>query len=333
MKQQLRAEILASLKNVNYINGKYFNNDEEILYIDKYLSRTICNNLGYLCNDSDLKEVKTLLINWSDPGDKWPELPIVKEARRLGKLTKDDGVELPFPLEPKQLMIINRLLFHPEDEVMFITTGVGGSGKSTFLNIIKQLFNNDCYSASVSDLSNNFVVAEAVKHRLIASDELAKGDLDTKVLKTLASKQNLAINPKNLPPHEVKTQSALFWCCNIAPRIDCTDTGILRRIIFYERNTKIANPDKSLNSKHYSYEELLIIARRSLAYEDDEWDKYFKEESHYYIMKDNSVYLCDANTYSEYKELCSAKGLKAYSEPNWITIKRLFDEWKMQDIM
>ena len=70
MKQQLRAEILASLKNVNYINGKYFNNDEEILYIDKYLSRTICNNLGYLCNDSDLKEVKTLLINWSDPGDK-----------------------------------------------------------------------------------------------------------------------------------------------------------------------------------------------------------------------------------------------------------------------
>ena len=332
MKQQLRAEILASLKNVNYINGKYFNNDEEILYIDKYLSRTICNNLGYLCNDSDLKEVKTLLINWSDPGDKWPELPIVKEARRLGKLTKDDGVELPFPLEPKQLMIINRLLFHPEDEVMFITTGVGGSGKSTFLNIIKQLFNNDCYSASVSDLSNNFIVAEAVKHRLIASDELAKGDLDTKVLKTLASKQNLAINPKNLPPHEVKTQSALFWCCNIPPRIDCTDTGILRRIVFYERNTKIANPDKSLNSRHYSYEELLIIARRSLAYEDDEWDKYFTEESHYYIMKDNSVYLCDANTYSEYKELCSAKGLKAYSEPNWITIKRLFNEWQMQDI-
>ena len=333
MKQQLRAEILASLKNVNYINGKYFNNDEEILYIDKYLSRTICNNLGYLCNDSDLKEVKTLLINWSDPGDKWPELPIVKEARRLGKLTKDDGVELPFPLEPKQLMIINRLLFHPEDEVMFITTGVGGSGKSTFLNIIKQLFNNDCYSASVSDLSNNFVVAEAVKHRLIASDELAKGDLDTKVLKTLASKQNLAINPKNLPPHEVKTQSALFWCCNIAPRIDCVDSGILRRIIFYERNTKIENPDKSLNSKHYSYEELLIIARRSLAYEDDEWDKYFKKESHYYIMKDNSVYLCDANTYSEYKELCSAKGLKAYSEPNWITIKRLFNEWRTEDIM
>ena len=226
MKQQLRAEILASLKNVNYINGKYFNNDEEILYIDKYLSRTICNNLGYLCNDSDLKEVKTLLINWSDPDDTWPELPIVKEARRLGKLTKDDGVELPFPLEPKQLMIINRLLFHPEDEVMFITTGVGGSGKSTFLNIIKQLFNNDCYSASVSDLSNNFVVAEAVKHRLIASDELAKGDLDTKVLKTLASKQNLGINPKNLPPHEVKTQSALVWCCNIAPRLDGVDCGI-----------------------------------------------------------------------------------------------------------
>lgn len=333
MKQQLRAEILKTLANINYISGKYFNNNEEIKNIDKYLSRAICNNLGYLCNDADLKEVKTLLINWSEPEDRWPELPLVTKAKELGPLTND--VEMAFPLEPKQLLIINRLLFHPEDEVIFITTGVGQSGKSTFLNIIKQLFNNDCSYASISDLTNGFIVAESVKHRLIASDELAKGDLDTKVLKQLASKQYIDINPKNLPSHTIKSQSALFWCCNKAPRIDATDSGILRRIVFYERNTKIENPDASLNSKVFTEDELLVIARRALNFEQvKDWRSIFEEETHKYIMKDNSVYLCrNASNYEIYVDACRNKGLKPYSEPNWIEIKELFESWLKSDIM
>ena len=67
----------------------------------------------------------------------WPELPLFAQAKNLGPIT-DDSV-LPFPLDDKQLMIINRLCFHPEDEVMFITTGIGGSGKSTFLRCLNRL--------------------------------------------------------------------------------------------------------------------------------------------------------------------------------------------------
>ena len=256
----------------------------------------------------------------------WPELDVVTKAKELGPIT--EKVELPFPLTKKQIVIINRLLFHPEDEVLFITTGVGQTGKSTFLNIICQLFDNDVARTSISDLSNEFSRAEAVKHRLIASDELAKGDLDNQILKTLASKQPMFVNPKHSTGYNVKTQSALFWCCNKAPRIDATDTGILRRIVFYCRNKVIENPDPSLNKKVYTEEELLLIARRALAFEDDNWRELFDRETHLTIMKDNSVYICrQFATYSEYRDACNRKGLKAYSEPNWKEIRELFTEW------
>lgn len=326
MKQQLRAEILSTLSDVNYISAKYFYKDTEIKNIDKYISRTICNNLGYLCNQQDLNEVKTLLINWSSDEKIWPKAPIVQEALKLGPI--EEKITLPFPLTKKQIVIINRLLFHPEDERLFITTGKGQTGKSTFLNIIKQLFDNDYSSTTVSDLSNGFMVAEAVKHRLICSDELGKGDLDTKILKQLASKQDIALNPKNLPPHEIRSQSALFWCCNTIPKIDATDSGILRRIVYYERNKVIENPDPSLNDKVYTHEELLTIARRALAYEDPNWFELFKKETYINIMKNNSVYICEKNKYEEYVETCRNKGLKAYSEPNFNSILELFNYWK-----
>ena len=327
MKQQQLQEYMRACANINYINAKYFyKKTSEIKDIDRYLSKLLNKYDSHICTPNDLKELKCALINLNNIEEIWPELPLVTEAKELGPIT--EKIELPFPLTKKQLIIINRLLFHPEDERLFITTGVGQSGKSTFLNIIKQLFDNDYSSSSLGDLSNGFVVAEAVKHRLICSDELGKGDLDTKVLKQLASKQPLFINPKNATPHEIISQSALFWCCNNVPKIDATDSGILRRIVYYRRDKIIENPDSSLNKKKFTYQELLIIARRALAYEDDNWFEHFRKETYENIMKNNSVYLClNKNTYEDYKMTCTKKGLKPYSEPNWLEIKELFTKW------
>ena len=304
------------------ISGKIFNHKhEEISYSD--FRKGLIFSYHMLVADAD--KVLDNLFAVGTKG-KWYDLPLVSKARELGPIWSDN--EMPFPLDHKQLQILNILLFHPEEEVLFIVTGVGGSGKSTFLNIVKQLFNNDFSSASLSDLANDFTVAEAVKHRLICSDELAKGELDCKVLKTLASKQEMFVNPKSKTGYEVKTQSSLFWCCNQVPKIDCTDTGILRRLIYYCRNTPIKNPNKSLNSKEFTQEELLIIARRALSFEDKDWRKMFEKETHKCIMSNNSVFICNTSDYSKYKELCIKKGLKAYSEPNFNQIWDLKEDWK-----
>ena len=332
MKAEHIHKVIKTLQNFNvrFISGKYFDqNNIEIKAIDNYIAQ-VCINKEYYPKISDIEEIKKFLQITSDEV-LWPDLPLVTEAKKLGPITKDmeEIKNAPFELEPKQLLILNIILFHPNEEVMFITTGRAHTGKSTYLNIITQIFGDDKAAIPLSELSG-FMVAEAVKKRLIASDELGKGDLDTKILKTMISKQDLDVNPKFGKPFHVKCQSNLFYCCNKAPRIDITDTGILRRIIFYERDKTIENPDTTLNKKKYSHDELLWFIRRALAYEKvyPEWKSYFIEETHKYLMKDNSVYICrQFATYSEYKDACSKKGLKAYSEPNWKEIRELFTEW------
>lgn len=261
----------------------------------------------------------------------WPELDIVKDAKIAPLPDK-----LAFPLTEKQLIILNRIFFHPNDEIMFITTGIGGSGKSTFLNIIKQIFDNDVSPCSLSDLTNEFNVAEAVKHRIIASDELAKGELNLPIIKQLVSKQMIHVNPKNRTPYEVKSQSVLFFCCNKAPRIDVTDTGVLRRIVYYEMNTKIKNPNPLLRDKLFTKDDLLGFLTTAYKFEKTwktkDWFSYFEQETHKYLMKDNSVYICKySEDYFDYSNACRNKGLKPYSEPIWEQIRELFKEWEVND--
>lgn len=328
-------------ENFQYISGKLFDirTNREIKESDlkKFILDTVIKNQGYITKDGVIiplliKDIEDIMDNLLalNKDELWPELPLVTKAKELGPLPLDS--KLTFPLTKKQLIIINRLLFHPEDEVIFITTGIGGTGKSTFLNLIKQLFDNDFSPTTLSDLSNDFSLAEAIKHRLICSDELAKGELDNKILKTLASKQPVFANPKHKTGYMVKTQSALFWCCNEAPKIDATDTGILRRIVFYCRNKVIENPDTSLNKKEFSEDDLLNIIRYSLNFDNKDWKKPFERETHNIIMKDNNVYICkDARTYEEYRTLCIEKGLKPFSEPNWRKLSELFEEWMSGD--
>lgn len=338
----MKADIFELIRNdlnkrFKVISGKIFDTQNNEVSQNVLFQRLMMGDLRGIYNTpikgSDCEELLSDLTILGT-SDFWPELPLFVQARKLGALPKD--TKLPFPLDEKQLIIINRLCFHPEDEVMFITTGVGGSGKSTFLNIIKQLFNNDVSAASVSDLSNPFMVAEAVKRRLIASDELAKGELDSKVLKQLASKQLIEVNPKHLASYTVQSQSALFWCCNKVPKVDCQDSGMLRRVVFYSRNTPIVNPDPSQNKRKYSEDELLTILRCALAYEDDNWKDAFIDETRALLINSNSVgkYLIEclntpgiSDSYDGYLIYCRDNHCKEYGRENYDQLVDLFKEW------
>ena len=331
MKKELIKQLAVQLYSLGYhvISGKLFNKDDIEIKLndfirDLWLGKIKCSY------DLERTEIDSIIDNLftTNVNDWWPDLPRVVKARKLGPLPK--STVLPFPLDEKQLIIINRLLFHREGNNLFITTGIGGSGKSTFLNIVKQLFDNDVSPASISELGNEFTRAEAVKCRLIASDELSAGELNNAALKSMSDHNDIYCNPKGTKGYATKCQSQFIWSCNKVPRIDATDSGILRRIIFYERNTKILNPDASLSKKIYSEDELLTIARVALAYEDENWIEVFEDETHKLIMKDNSVNLCPATTYQEYVDSCKNKGLRAFSEPNWLEISNLFEEWTNQ---
>lgn len=303
--------------NLKFISGKWFYKDNEIKDIRKYMLVS-----GYADSMNELDNIIDMYkVMYGETGV-WPELPIIKEAQELKELRP-----LCYPLNEKQLKIINYLLRHDE-EIFFILTGVGGSGKSTFGNIICKIFDNDTASLNLSDLSDDFKLATGINKRLIYSTEINSDDINNGVLKQLFSNEEITINPKFQTPYKARCQSAFFFNCNKNPRLDLSDTGMLRRILYYSMNEKIKNPDPTLNKKEWTHSDLVNIVAHALKIDMTNWKKDFESETRYNLVKDNSVYrFKNIDKYTTYAEKCKEEGLKAFSKPNWELVRDLLIEW------
>lgn len=319
-KKKLTAQEAAGVLHTNgieFISGKWYYKDTEILNIDSYLLAT-----GLFSSVSYKDEAKSYFIQLYGTTGDWKPLPIIAEAKAQKELKP-----LCYPLSHKQLVIINYLLRHDE-EIFFILTGVGGSGKSTFANIICQIFDNDTASLNLSDLSEDFKLATGVGHRLIYSDELNSDDINGGQLKQLFSNQTITVNPKFEKPFQTRFQSAFFFNCNIAPRLDLCDSGMMRRILYFEMNEKIQNPDPSMNKKTWTRADLVNIVAHALQQDMTNWKDLFMKETRYYLVKDNSVFRHKEHTdYASYAEACKSEGLRPFSAPKWENIRALLKEW------
>ena len=319
-KPVMRADTMLEL-GIKYISGKWFNKrGEEIKDIEKYMYHLPQLSIETL---KDITEARDLfIIAYGDKGSWWPQMEIVKKA-----IKTPFEPPLAFPLNVQQLMIINRLIYG-RDECMFILTGIGGSGKSTFANIIRQIFGGDVASLNLCDLSNDFMLATGCNKRLIYSDELNTGDIRNNIIKTLVSKQYVTINPKNQTPFTVRWQGSLLFSCNKPPKLDISDSGLLRRIVYYSMNTKIQNPDVSMKDKVFTEEELVNIVSCALGLEADNWfDIYFKNDTRKVLMDSSNVYKCWSHDYDDYKLLCFRGNYRALSQANWEEIHDLFQSW------
>lgn len=318
-------------RGIRFISGKWFDrNGIEIENIEKFIS--IRFDMYRIDTEKKINETKDAFIRLYGEKGFWPELPIVKEARE--RHYDQLGFDLPdmaFPLNDDQLAIIKVLLKGGDEESFFICTGVGGSGKSTFGNIIKQIFGiNQIANIKIQDLGKDFKIAEAITKRLIYSEELGASSLDDTAIanaKIITSNQDMLVNPKFKSPFEGKWQASLFFNCNKVPKIDVTDTGFLRRINYYEMNKKIPNPDPNMKKREYTHDDLVNIVAYALATDTTNWRKRFERSTHLYLAKNNSVYICMKKKYSDYVFECKCKSLKPFSEPNFEEIKSLFEEW------
>lgn len=318
---------------LKFVSGKWFIFDglywEEVKNIKRYLYRYVLSGELQLADGSQMDKFLDLYITVygnNGPGAWWYDPIVVQKVKKSPDATISDDPA--FALEPKQYKLLNAMLFRPQEAHFFITTGVGGSGKSTFGNIVKQLFDNDIGPYSLSDLGDKFKLGEATSHRLIYSEEINASDLDNGVIKTIAAKECINRELKFQNPYPAQSQSVMLFNCNRPPRIDVRDTGILRRIIYYCRDTKIEHPDTSLKAKVYTPEELLTFARIAYHMDMTDWEKDFEEETRRVLASNNNVYLCRAaETYNQYVELAREGGYKPYNRDNWQEVFDLFKEW------
>lgn len=314
---------------IHYISGKWFNNQDEIKNIEHFLIHVRLNEQALFTSTRQIQNFIsyfTCAESTEYSQGKWPESTVLRDAR----LIKDEELKpLAYPLTQEQLMIINYLLIHSDEEHFFILHGVGGSGKSTFGNIVCQCFDNDLSSVGINELGG-FNTAQVVNHRICFSDELsASMDIKFDNLKQLVSKNVVKIERKNIDPTFIKPQTVFMWCCNTRPRISLTDSGVLRRVIYYSMDKPISNPNPLLRDKVWTRDDIVNIVAHALRVDMSNWTKVFEQQTRLNLVKDDSVYRFRfACCFSQYAYFCKKFNRIPYSIDNWERVITLLEEWK-----
>lgn len=117
-----------------------------------------------------------------------------------------------------------------------ILYGEGGTGKSTFLNIVEKLFEGYCVPFDAKSLTNN---SNAFSTEMFKTDPLVAiqhdGDLsriaDNTKLNSIVSHETITVNEKFKPTYTTRVNTFLFMGTNSPVMITDSRSGIIRRLI------------------------------------------------------------------------------------------------------
>lgn len=320
---------------IRFIDGKWFINGVEYpLDGVKGLKRIIERRLPMVFYNVNIinKWIEWFITMESENGEKWPELPILLDAKE--RLAAGQEPWLAYPLTHKELEIINYLLVgDPKDTYAIFFYGVGGSGKSTVCKIITSIFGktNVC-SLGFNELGDKFRKAELAGKRLWYDDDICPiwSEHNTGTLKKIITHATDLFEHKFQSPYEAQYRVKPLFCCNVAPKFDITDSGLLRRILYYSKNEKIQNPDGSLANKEWSYEELVNIVMAALQTPFNAKD--FEDETHDIIMKTNSVAKWGMDVdYDIYCERCQENRVMPFGKEKMEMLRSMFEKWKLKN--
>ena len=176
------------------------------------------------------------------------------------EVKKSDYVSkrLPYPLEPGDTTAYEEIvstLYDPLDRAklewavgaivagdarniqkFLVLYGPGGSGKSTYLNIIHKLFRDYCamFDAKALTSSTNAFATEAFKDNPLVAIQ-HDGDLskieDNAKLNSIVSHEEILINEKYKPGYNARINAFLFMGTNKPVKITDAKSGIIRRLI------------------------------------------------------------------------------------------------------
>jgi len=128
-------------------------------------------------------------------------------------------------------------LFH-----IFYDDGVGGTGKSTFLEVLTKIVGEEYVSNVLLDqFGNRFIFSNMLGKYLNIGDDNGRNDelQNVGTLKSIITGNRVTIDRKNIAPIEVRIFAKQLFATNILPYIDFTDGGIMRRTNIIKMNEKI----------------------------------------------------------------------------------------------
>lgn len=157
-------------------------------------------------------------------------------------LSNGDPIKMQFLYQVAGYTLLKNNLFSK----FFIFKGEGGTGKSTFTNLIQRMLGNDNTShVSLQDFDKDYHLATIVGKLANIDDDVvdAKSLEYTGKFKSIISGEKIAVRQIYQPVLEFIPYCTCMFSCNRLPKIMDKTSGLYRRMILIELNHKVEKPD------------------------------------------------------------------------------------------
>lgn len=165
------------------------------------------------------------------------------------------------------------LLRRNEMRKIFILTGGGQNGKSTFLKMLREFIGGtNTSSLDLKELDQRFKTAELFGKLVNIGDDISKEYIrNSAMLKKLATGEAVNVERKGKDPFDFANYSKLIFSANEAPRINDSSDGLTSRLLLIPFKAKFTPQDKDYDpfihdkvTSQAAMEYLLVLAIQSL---------------------------------------------------------------------
>ena len=323
--QSKYVETIIDKYNFEFSDGVYFVNNNVITLPDIYRLMWKEEKLLPTETDSIIENIEKI----SEEKDLQVEIFEKIKAKSIqGKSLYLESLYNLYPYIKWKRLLYNILvpsskpLFH-----IFYDDGVGGTGKSTLLEVLTKIVGEKFTSNVLLDqFGNRFIFSNMLGKYLNIGDDNGKNDelQNIGTLKSIITGNRVTIDRKNIQPIEVRIFAKQLFATNILPYIDFTDGGIMRRLNIVPMNKVI--PKNSIMPK-IDEEEIGHIIYEILTNGEDLQDNNNKlaiTSSPLYRFFNTQKDL----SYDNYKSFCLNNGFKCMNIINFETKSKFIKEFK-----
>lgn len=138
-------------------------------------------------------------------------------------------------------------------EKFVICKGEGGTGKSTFTNLLHKLVGGDanCSHIGLAEFDKDYYLSTLVGKLLNIDDDVVDGKMleNTGRFKSIISGNAISVRQIYREVMDFKPYVTCIFSCNRLPRIMDKTSGLYRRMILIELNNKVKKPDPLFMNK------------------------------------------------------------------------------------
>lgn len=214
---------------------------------------------------------------------------------------------------------------------IFYDDGVGGTGKSTFLEVLTKIVGAEFTSNVLLDqFGNRFMFANMLGKYLNIGDDNGKNDelQNIGTLKTIVTGGRVTIDRKNISPIEVRIFAKQLFATNILPYIDFTDGGIMRRLNIVLMNKVIPKEMKLCQFDEEEIGHIIYEVFQSKDLEDNVNDLAIIASPLYRFYRKS-----DKKDYDMYKIFCEENGFKKMNIINFESKMRFIEEYVRRNVI